>query len=210
MTITPNDEKLITDLSIEGKSVEHKEYEPELGWDKIYAWTKEVFQWDEEKTKEMIVGKAKQRIFHLSRLRDNFMGTKKLRAEGKEVTPQRVIATANAYVLYVLGAVIFPDVSGARVSANFIHLLQPFGEIREYSWATAILAHSLKELRKASRSQRNQIGGNMAFLQAWIYICTSQYLLKGLLRTRIGTERIMEISTTIKVNRRNKKWIFLI
>ncbi|XP_026428834.1 protein MAINTENANCE OF MERISTEMS-like [Papaver somniferum] len=98
------------------------------------------------------------------------MGTKKLRAEGKEVTPQRIIATANAYVLYVLGAVIFPDVSVARVSANFIQLVQPFGEIRAYSWATAILSHSLKELRKASRSQRNQIGGNMAFMQAWIYM----------------------------------------
>ncbi|XP_026384315.1 uncharacterized protein LOC113279884 [Papaver somniferum] len=171
MTITPNDVKLITCLSIEGKAVKHKGYEPELEWDKIYAWTKEVFQWDEEKTKkEMLVGKAKHRIFHLSRLMENFMGTKKLCAEGKEVMPQRIIATANAYVLYVLGAVIFLDVSGARLSANFIHLLQPFGELREYSWATAILAHSLKELRKASRSQRNQIGGNMAFLQAWIYM----------------------------------------
>ncbi|XP_026440646.1 protein MAIN-LIKE 2-like [Papaver somniferum] len=118
----------------------------------------------------MLAGKAKQRIFHLSKLRDNFMGTKKLRAEGKEVMSERIIATDNAYVLYVLGVVIFPDVSGFRVSANFIQLLQPFDKIHEYSWGTAILANSLNELRKASMARRNQIGGNMVFLQAWIYV----------------------------------------
>ncbi|XP_026396199.1 probable ATP-dependent RNA helicase ddx56 [Papaver somniferum] len=93
----------------------------------------------------MLVGKAKQRIFHLSRLRSNFMGTKKLSTDGKEVTPQRIIATANAYVLYILGVVILPDVPGARVNANFIQLLQPFGKIQDYSWGTAILDHSFTD-----------------------------------------------------------------
>ncbi|XP_026433809.1 protein MAINTENANCE OF MERISTEMS-like [Papaver somniferum] len=149
MTITPNDAKFITGLSIEGKSVKHKGYAQELAWDKIYAWTKEVFQWYEEKTKkEMLVGKSKQRIFHLSKLRENFMGTKNLRAQGKE-------------------------------------LLQPFDKMHEYSWGTAMLAHSLKELRKASRASRNQLGGNMDFLQAWIY-----------LHFQIFTKRAFE----------NKKW----
>ncbi|XP_026434327.1 protein MAINTENANCE OF MERISTEMS-like [Papaver somniferum] len=171
MTITPNDTKFITELSIEGKSVKHANYMQELERDKIYVFTKDVFQWDEERTKsEMLVGKSKQMIFHLSRLRDNFMGTKKLRAEGNVLTRERIIATDNAYVLYVLGCVIFPDVSGARVSANFIQPLQPFDKIHEYSWGTAILAHSLNELIKASRARRNQIGGDMAFLHALIYV----------------------------------------
>ncbi|XP_026378892.1 protein MAINTENANCE OF MERISTEMS-like [Papaver somniferum] len=171
LTVTPNDAKFITGLSIEGKAMNYKGYAQELEWENIYTFTKDVFQWDEERTKsEMLVGKSKQRIFHLSKLRYNFMGKKKLRADGKEVTPERIIATANAYVLYLLGDVIFPDVSAARVSTNFIQLLQPFDKIHKYSWGTAILAHSLNELRKASRAQRNQIGGNMAFLQAWIYM----------------------------------------
>ncbi|XP_026436202.1 protein MAINTENANCE OF MERISTEMS-like [Papaver somniferum] len=100
----------------------------------------------------------------------NFMGTKKFRAERKEVTREHIIATTNAYVLYVLGAVIFSNVSGARVSANFIQLLQPFDKIHEYSWGNDILAHSLNELRKASKAQMNQMGGNMDFLHAWIYV----------------------------------------
>jgi Plant mobile domain len=130
-----------------------------------------VFQWDEEKTREqMLVGRKKQRIFHLSKLRDEFMGTKKLRHEGKPLTRERIFATANAYVLYILGGAIFPDVSSSRVNANFIQLLEPFDKIHEYSWGTAMIAHSLTELRKASRSERNQIGGNMAFLQAWTYV----------------------------------------
>ncbi|XP_026384455.1 uncharacterized protein LOC113280032 [Papaver somniferum] len=162
MTITPNGAKFITGLSIEGKAVKKKDYAQELDWDKIYAWTKEVFQWDEEKTKnEMLVGKAKRRIFHLSRLRSNFIGTKKLSHEGKAVRPQRIIATDNAYVLYILRAVIFPDVSGARVNANFIQLLQPFDKIQDYSWGTAILAHSLmqeKERRLGSQSKVNIMG----------------------------------------------------
>ncbi|XP_026417358.1 uncharacterized protein LOC113312837 [Papaver somniferum] len=170
MTMTPNDAKFITGLSIDGKAVKHKEYVQELDWDNIYA-TKEVFQWDEEMTKlQMLVGKAKRRIFHLSKLRALFSGTKKLRAEGKEVTKERIFATANVYVLYVLGSVIFPDVSGALVNAKFIQLLQTFEKILKYSWGTAILAHSLNELRKASRAKRNQIGGSMAFLQACIYL----------------------------------------
>ncbi|XP_026383973.1 uncharacterized protein LOC113279494 [Papaver somniferum] len=149
MTMTPNDAKFITGLSIDGKSVKHKGYAQELEWDKIYAFTKELFQWDEEMTKsQMLVGKYKRRIFHLSKLRALFSGTKKLHAEGKQVTKERIFATSNAYVLYVLGSVIFPDVSGARVNANFIQFLQPFDKIHEYSWGTAILAHSLNELRK--------------------------------------------------------------
>ncbi|XP_026459966.1 uncharacterized protein LOC113360709 [Papaver somniferum] len=173
MTITTNDAKFITGLSIEGKAVKHKEYVQELEWDKIYAWTKEVFQWDEEKSKkEMLVGKAKQRIFHLSRLRSNFMGTKKIRTEGKEVTPQRIIATANAYVLYILGAVIFPDVSGTHVNANFIQLLQLFGKIQDYSWGIAILAHSLTELRKASGLKGTNSEGIWLFCRRG-YIFTS-------------------------------------
>ncbi|XP_026440522.1 protein MAINTENANCE OF MERISTEMS-like [Papaver somniferum] len=134
MTITPNDAKFITGASIDGKAVKHKEYAQELEWDKIYAFTKEVFQRDEEMTKsQMLVVKAKHRIFHLSKLRELFSGTKKLCAEGKE-------------------------------------LLQPFKKIHKYSWGTAILAHSLNELRKTFRADRNQIGGNMNFLHAWIYL----------------------------------------
>ncbi|XP_026450701.1 protein MAINTENANCE OF MERISTEMS-like [Papaver somniferum] len=170
MTITPNNVKFITGLSIEGKAVKHEYYVQELNWDNIYAFTKNVFQRDEDRTKSgMLVGKAKQRIFHLSKFRHNFMGRKNLRDEGKEVTPERIISTANAYVLYVLGVVIFPDISGAHVSANFIQLLQPFDKIHEYSWGTAILV-SLNELRKAFRARRNHIGRNMDFLQAWIYM----------------------------------------
>ncbi|XP_026428701.1 protein MAINTENANCE OF MERISTEMS-like [Papaver somniferum] len=171
MTITPNDAKFITGLSIYGKDVNYKEYVQELYWDKIYVFTKNVLQWDEEINKsQMLVGKAKQRIFHLSKLRDLFMRTKKLCVEGKEVTKERIFATANAYVLDIMGSVIFPDVSGARVNANFIQLLEPFNKIHEYFWGTAILALSLNELRKASRAEWNQIGGNMDFLQAWIYL----------------------------------------
>ncbi|XP_026399362.1 protein MAINTENANCE OF MERISTEMS-like [Papaver somniferum] len=163
MTINSNDAKLITELSIEGKSANHKNYGQELERDKIYAFTKNVLQWDEEATKsEMLVGKAKQRIFHLAGLRYQFMGTKNLRAQGKEVTKERIFASTNAYVLYILGSVIFHS---ARASTNFIQLLQPFDKIHEYSWGSAILAHSLNELRKDSRDRRNQIGGNMAHLQ---------------------------------------------
>ncbi|XP_026433312.1 protein MAINTENANCE OF MERISTEMS-like [Papaver somniferum] len=144
MTITPNGAKFITGISIDGKSVKQEVYAQELERDKIYAFTKNVFQWDEEMTKSQMLG--------------------------KEVTKECIFATDNAYVLYILGSVIFPDFSGARVSANFIHLLQPFDKIHEFSWGTAILAHSLNGLRKASRTERNQIGGNMAFLQAWIYL----------------------------------------
>ncbi|XP_026457791.1 protein MAIN-LIKE 1-like [Papaver somniferum] len=57
-----------------------------------------------------------------------------------------------------------------RMNANFIQLLQLFEKMHEYSWGTAMLAHSLKELRKASKAARNQIGGNMGFLQSWIYL----------------------------------------
>ncbi|XP_026419487.1 protein MAINTENANCE OF MERISTEMS-like [Papaver somniferum] len=171
MTIITNDAKFIIGLSIDGKSVKHEGYAQELEWDKIYAFTKNVFQWDEDMTKSrVLVGKAKHRIFYLSKLRDLFMGTKKLHAEGKEVTKERIFSTANAYVLYILASVIFPDVSGARVNANFIQMLQPFDKIHEYSWGTFILAHSLNELRKAYRVDRNQIGGTTGFLQKWIYL----------------------------------------
>ncbi|XP_026451510.1 protein MAINTENANCE OF MERISTEMS-like [Papaver somniferum] len=154
MTITPNDAQLISGLSMAGKAVRGKDYVNELEWHKIYAFTKNVFGWDEDKTKsEMLVGQAKQRMFHLESLRDQFMGTKKLCDQGKEVTTERITATTHLYLLYVLGIVIFPDISDAGVKANYIKLLDLIHKMANYSWGSAILENLLNELRKYSRHE---------------------------------------------------------
>lgn len=184
MTITPDDAHEITGLSIEGKSVRSigftkdmdflkdvegaptdSAFAKDLHWDLIYAFTEAKLGWNKAKTNtEMWSGKQRSKTFQLKSLRDQFMGTLRLHEERK-LDPKRVTATATAYILYILGSVIFPDTSGSRVNATYVQFLADLDRLNEISWGTACLAFLLNEMRKASRAKKDQIGGSMPLLQ---------------------------------------------
>ncbi|RZC88632.1 hypothetical protein C5167_016493 [Papaver somniferum] len=85
------------------------------------------------------------------------------------LTDEQVDHAATAYLLCILGCVIFPNTSGNRIDANLLQLLDPLHEVGDYSWGTTCLAFLMEELRKASRLGTCQVAGKVALLQAWIY-----------------------------------------
>ncbi|XP_026430891.1 protein MAINTENANCE OF MERISTEMS-like [Papaver somniferum] len=99
---------------------------------------------------------------------DMFKGTKEKEEKGT-LTDEQVNHAATAYLLCVLGCVIFPNTSGNRVDANLLQLLDPLDKVHEYSWGTECHAWLMEELRKASRVGISQVAGNVSLLQAWIY-----------------------------------------
>ncbi|XP_057476268.1 protein MAIN-LIKE 2-like [Actinidia eriantha] len=67
----------------------------------------------------------------------------------------------RAYVLYVIGCVIAPDVSGAHVSVAFLPLLEDVTEIKDFAWGAALLAHlhwSMSKIRSDDKPRKELSG----------------------------------------------------
>jgi hypothetical protein len=71
-----------------------------------------------------------------------------------------------------LGAFLFPDSSGDSISWIFLRILmQPLENITTYSWGTAVLAWTYRQLCNACRRQspNANLGGCSYLLQVWIW-----------------------------------------
>ncbi|XP_026397584.1 protein MAINTENANCE OF MERISTEMS-like [Papaver somniferum] len=170
MAVIPDDAGHILGLQVEGKSTGDK-FKKNLPWNEIYALNLKLFGWDEATTYvQFIPGKKyPKKEFKLNPLRKMYVGSLEKDGDNNLLSDLEVRTTAAAYLLYVLGSVIFPDSKGNRVSVNLLHLLDPLDEVSRYSWGTAIGAHLNAQLAKASRERISQINGNLALLQVWIY-----------------------------------------
>ncbi|XP_026434329.1 protein MAINTENANCE OF MERISTEMS-like [Papaver somniferum] len=95
-------------------------------------------------------------------------GTKE-KEEKITLTDEQVNHAATAYLLCVLGCIIFPNTNGNRVDANLLQLMDPLEKVHEYFWGTSCHAWLMEELKKASRVGISQVAGNVSLLQAWIH-----------------------------------------
>jgi hypothetical protein len=71
-----------------------------------------------------------------------------------------------------LGGFLFPDSSGDSISWIFLRILmQPLDNIAGYSWGTAVLAWTYRQLCQACRRQSSNgnLGGCSYLLQVWIW-----------------------------------------
>ncbi|XP_026450890.1 protein MAIN-LIKE 1-like [Papaver somniferum] len=173
MALIPEDARQILGLQVEGKYTGDK-FKKILDWDKIYALTKKLFGWDKDTTFGLFVKGKKypKREFKLKTIRKMYAGSLERDGVNQLLSVFEVRVTAAAYLLYVLGSVIFPDSKRNRVSVNLLQLLDPLEEVSRYSWGTAIIAHLNAELAKASRERTSQMNGNLALLRlnfVWIY-----------------------------------------
>jgi Plant mobile domain len=74
---------------------------------------------------------------------------------------------AQAFMLSLVGSVLFTDHSGDCVSVIYLPFFQDFDEAGQYSWGSAVLAYLYRELCLATRLERKQIGGALLLLQMW-------------------------------------------
>ncbi|XP_026417079.1 protein MAINTENANCE OF MERISTEMS-like [Papaver somniferum] len=166
MTITLDDALQILRLPDHGTAVKYS-YTKLCSWEKLYDLTKKCFGWDDATSKIEFGGYAayRTRQSNMGHLMTMFKGTLKKEKEGT-LTDDQVNYADTAYLLCVLGCVIFPNASSNRVDANLLQLLHSLNKVHEYSWGTTCHAFLMEELRKASRRGTSQIAGNVSLLQA--------------------------------------------
>ncbi|KAH9609414.1 hypothetical protein KSS87_008563 [Heliosperma pusillum] len=99
----------------------------------------------------------------LSWLSGNFSG---LPPDADEETLHRYV---RAYILFLIGSVIFPDKSGNEVCILFLPLLEDLDEIDEYIWGSAALACLYRNLCGACRRGKSEISGPIVLLQLWAW-----------------------------------------
>lgn len=98
----------------------------------------------------------------LSWLRDNF-------GDGPppNATEHVLRSYVRAYILALLGTVLFPDKSGTHIRLFVLPLLRDLEEVGTFSWGSAVLACLYRELCRATRPNSTQISGPLILLQIW-------------------------------------------
>ncbi|KAL5555078.1 hypothetical protein UlMin_037314 [Ulmus minor] len=150
-TVTLQDVALLLGLPIHGHAVTGKS---DLQWDDL--------------CEELLGLRPDRNALHgsalkLSWLRANFQHPP---SEADEPTLQRY---ARAYVLGLMGGVLFTDKSGADVQLIFLPLLRDFACVNQFSWGSAVLAHLYRELCRATKMGANEIAGPLVLLQLWAW-----------------------------------------
>jgi len=157
MTITLQDVKVILCLTLGGL--------PVTGVLDSDGWRERVQQFcghlpPEEGTSKKVSGVTSMW------LRDRF-GT--LPPNSNEATAERF---ARVWLWNFLGSFLFPDASGNNISWMFVDILnQPWENIAGYSWGSAVLAWTYRQLCEACRrtSTAGNLGGCAYLLQVWIW-----------------------------------------
>ena len=65
----------------------------------------------------------------------------------------------------LVGGSLFLDKEGTYLQLAIIPMLRDFGEITQYSWGSATLAHLYRELYRASLDSAETIAGPLQLLQ---------------------------------------------
>ncbi|KAF7833529.1 serine/threonine-protein phosphatase 7 long form-like protein [Senna tora] len=100
---------------------------------------------------------------NMSWLDDQF---RELPENASEVTVQQF---ARAYILRLIGGVLFVDKSSRFVHLVYLPLLEDFQVAGTYSWGSACLAFLYREMCKASDYDVKEIGGACLLLQLWVW-----------------------------------------
>ena len=76
---------------------------------------------------------------------------------------------ARAYILRLIGGMLFPDKSGRYVHLMYLPLLEDLTAAGQYSWGSACLAYLYRELCKATNYDTREIGGASILVQMWAW-----------------------------------------
>ena len=159
MTITLEDVFMLLGLPVRGKPIIYER----LDRPKSYF----LKNWPDSslnlKQKKELYGKSG---ISLKKLRDRYKELPYLEEEDEE----SVKAHSLAYVLYVIGSVLFADNRQDVVHPKYLQLLlQQQHDSIPYAWGAGVLGFLYKGLYKASRKESTCIEGCLTLLQLWSY-----------------------------------------
>jgi len=75
----------------------------------------------------------------------------------------------RAYILTLIGSILMPDTSAARVHVMYLLRLADLDVVRNYSWGSAVLACLYRFLDHGIHLRQENIGGCMILLQCWVW-----------------------------------------
>ncbi|XP_051215721.1 uncharacterized protein [Lolium perenne] len=84
-------------------------------------------------------------------------------------TDEEIVYGTRAYLLYLIGATLFPEKERGYVSPKYLPLLSDFDKVREYAWGAAALAHLYRALSTVMSTAIKRLTGSAALLMGWIY-----------------------------------------
>ncbi|XP_027927469.1 protein MAIN-LIKE 1-like [Vigna unguiculata] len=76
---------------------------------------------------------------------------------------------ARAYILTLIGSILMPDTSAARVHVMYLLKLPDLNVVNNYSWGSAVLACLYRGLDHDIHIRQENIGGCMILLQCWAW-----------------------------------------
>ena len=84
--------------------------------------------------------------------------------DADEVTLER---SARGFILALMRSFLFADKKGVHVHLCFLPLLRDLTHTATYSWGGSVLAHTYRELYRASLDHRRGIRGCITLIQVW-------------------------------------------
>ena len=104
--------------------------------------------------------------------------------DADKVTLER---SARGFILALIGSFLFADKKGVHVHMCFLPLLRDLTHTATYSWGRTVLAHTYRELCRASLDRRRGIRSCITLIQ----VCNISILL----HTRSCTQHIIRLLT---------------
>src|ERR1044072_56148 len=77
---------------------------------------------------------------------------------------------ARAYIMRLIGGLLFCDLSGAKVPLRYLILLQDMRQAGRLSWGSAVLSYLYRQLCLATNPEKKDIGGCTTLLQLWAWV----------------------------------------
>ena len=110
-----------------------------------------------------------QNAFHGHRLKMGWLNTHFSDINDHNDNEVQVQRFARAYILRLMGSVLFPDHSGNLVPLRLLPFLEDFAVAGQYSWGSAVLSYLYRELCKCTDYNRREIGGMAMLVQLWAW-----------------------------------------
>ncbi|XP_020263980.1 serine/threonine-protein phosphatase 7 long form homolog [Asparagus officinalis] len=76
---------------------------------------------------------------------------------------------ARAYIMHMIGSILFPDSSKDKVHARWLPLIGDLDTCGALSWGSAVLAYLYREMSKVAFMKNSDLKGCLSLLQVWAW-----------------------------------------
>jgi hypothetical protein len=160
MTITLEDVYMILGLPVSGRAVTHAELDaPKAYW---------VNHWEDSRLEKEERAKMYDSGVKLCKLRDRY-ARRPSDEERPEFIEQDCRVYTRAYLLYIIGGILFPASSRDTVHPRYLQLIQDTDGIVGYAWGAAVLSYLFRGLSRAANKEAVALNGCTLLLQLWAW-----------------------------------------